>query len=68
MLGIGGGGDVVGALAVGAPLRVASGAEFVLGGVAWERFAGRPLPRARARSTQITGGRPLGAAAVLADR
>ena len=38
----------------------------MLGGVAWERIADRPSPRARGRSTQIDGGRPLGDRAVLA--
>ena len=39
MLGVGGGGDVVGALAIARICEVARDAEFVLGGVAWERIA-----------------------------
>ena len=64
MLGIGGGGDVVGALAV-ARLCESLGTPFVLGGVAWERFAIDPHPGPRAMA-EIRGGRPLGDAAVLA--
>ena len=64
VLGIGGGGDVVGALAV-ARLCESLGTPFVLGGVAWERFAIDPHPGPRAMA-EIRGGRPLGDAAVLA--
>ena len=60
MLGIGGGGDVVGALAV-ARLCESLGTPFVLGGIAWERFAIDPHPGPRPLA-QIRGGRPLGAA------
>ena len=45
VLGIGGGGDVVGALAVARRCEEL-GTPFVLGGVAWERFADRPVPGA----------------------
>ena len=65
MLGIGGGGDVVGALAA-ARLCQRHGAEFRLGGVAWERFPIDPHPGPRPLE-QIRGGRPLGPAIVLAD-
>lgn len=65
MLGIGGGGDVVGALA-SARLCQSFGAEFRLGGVAWERFPIDPYPGPRSID-QIIGGKPLGPAAVLAD-
>jgi hypothetical protein len=62
---MGGGGDVVGALA---PARLCQtlGAEVVLGGVAWERMPidFHPGPRSLA---EIRGGRPLGNGAVLAD-
>jgi hypothetical protein len=62
---MGGGGDIVGALAP-ARLCQALGTEFVLGGVAWERmpidFHAGPRPLA-----EIRGGRPLSSAAVLAD-
>ena len=46
MLGIGGGGDAVGSLAVASALED-RGAESVLGGVAWERFAVDPEPGPR---------------------
>ena len=65
ILGIGGGGDVVGALAIGR-LCESLGTEFVLGGVAWERFSVDPYPGPRPID-QIQGGRRLGDAAVLAD-
>jgi hypothetical protein len=62
---MGGGGDVVGALA---PARLCQtlGAEVVLGGVAWERMPidFHPGPRS---TDEIRGGRPLAPAAVLAD-
>jgi hypothetical protein len=62
---MGGGGDVVGALAT-ARLCQSFGAEFRLGGVAWERFPIDPYPGPRS-SGQIRGGKRLGPAAVLAD-
>ena len=65
MLGIGGGGDVVGALAT-ARLCQAHGAEFRLGGVAWERFPIDPYAGPRSLE-QIHGGKPLNAAVLLAD-
>ena len=64
VLGIGGGGDVVGALAV-ARLCESLGTPFVLGGVAWERTPIDPHPGPRPLA-EIRGGRPLGDAAVLA--
>jgi hypothetical protein len=65
VLGVGGGGDVVGALSA-ARLCQAFGAEFRLGGVAWERFPIDPYPGPRSLD-QIRGGKQLGPAAVLAD-
>jgi hypothetical protein len=65
VLGIGGGGDVVGALAA-ARLCQSFGAEFRLGGVAWERFPIDPYPGPRSLD-QIIGGKRLGPTAVLAD-
>ena len=65
VLGIGGGGDVVGALAV-ARLCEALGTPFALGGVAWERIPIDPHPGPRPMA-EIEGGRPLGDAAVLAS-
>jgi hypothetical protein len=64
VLGIGGGGDVVGALAL-ARLCESLGTPFVLGGVAWERIAIDPHPGPRPVA-EIRHGRPLGHAAVLA--
>jgi hypothetical protein len=65
VLGIGGGGDVVGSLAV-ARMCEALGTPFALGGVAWERFAIDPRPGPRPVE-DIRGGEPLDGAAVLAD-
>jgi hypothetical protein len=65
VIGAGGGGDVVGALAV-ARLCESLGTPFVLGGVAWERIVIDPRPGPRPMS-DVAGGRPLGAHAVLAD-
>jgi hypothetical protein len=64
VLGIGGGGDVVGALATGR-LCEQVGTEFVLGGVAWERLPIDPHPGPR-RASEIAGARPLAEAVVLA--
>ena len=64
MLGIGGGGDVVGALAVARRCEEL-GTQFVLGGVAWERLPIDPYPGPRAVA-QIHDGEPLGRHAVLA--
>jgi hypothetical protein len=65
VLGAGGGGDVVGALAL-ARLCESLGTEFVLGGVAWERIVIDPKPGPRPVS-EIAGGRRLDDHAVLAD-
>jgi hypothetical protein len=64
VLGAGGGGDVVGAVAI-ARLCEALGTPTVLGGVAWERMPIDPHPGPRP-SAEIVGGRPLGGHAVLA--
>jgi hypothetical protein len=64
VLGIGGGGDVVGALAV-ARLCEELGPEVVLGGVSWERSAVDPHPGPRS-ADEIRHGRSLGEAALLA--
>ncbi len=65
VIGMGGGGDVVGSLAV---LRVceALGTPARLGGVAWERFPIDPHPGPRPLA-EIVGGRVVGGAAVMAD-
>jgi hypothetical protein len=65
VLGIGGGGDVVGALAV-ARLCESLGTPFAVGGVAWERFAIDPRPGPRPLE-EIRGGERLAGGAVLAD-
>jgi hypothetical protein len=65
VLGIGGGGDVVGALAI-ARLCESLGTQSVLGGVAWERFAVDPRPGPRPVE-EIRGGERLDGGAVLAD-
>ncbi|MBA2429095.1 MAG: DUF1152 domain-containing protein [Thermoleophilaceae bacterium] len=62
-IGIGGGGDVVGALATAEACRRAHGADPVVGGVAWERLVIDPEPGPRGVS-EIVGdvGRPAEAA------
>jgi hypothetical protein len=57
-LGIGGGGDVVGALATAEHCRIEYGARPVLGGVTWERRPIDPEPGPRAAG-EIEGARPL---------
>ena len=57
VIGIGGGGDVVGALATAEAARL-HGAAPVVGGVTWERRPVDPLPGPRALG-EIEGGRPL---------
>ena len=64
MLGAGGGGDIVGALAI-ARMCEDLGTGWVLGGVAWERMPIDPHPGPRPVE-QIEGGRRLGEHAVLA--
>ena len=63
-IGIGGGGDVVGALAA-SQLALAVGCERVVGGLTWERRPVDPTPGAR-RLDELTGARPLNAAVALA--
>jgi len=58
VLGIGGGGDVVGALATAEACRLYHGAEPTLGGVAWERRVIDPHPGPRALD-EIEGGEQL---------
>ena len=64
VIGIGGGGDVVGALATAEACRVYHDAVPVLGGVAWERRVYDPVPGPRG-AAEIEGAREL-APAVLA--
>ena len=63
-LGIGGGGDVVGALAV-ADVARAAGLEALVGGVTWERRPIDPLPGPR-RLGELESARLLNAAVALA--
>jgi hypothetical protein len=63
-LGIGGGGDVVGALATAEACRIYHGAKPVVGGVTWERRVIDPDPGPRS-SAEIEGAREL-AGGVLA--
>jgi hypothetical protein len=58
VLGIGGGGDVVGALATAEACRVYHGAEPLVGGVTWERRVIDPAPGPRS-SDEIEGVREL---------
>jgi hypothetical protein len=62
---MGGGGDVVGALAL-TTLLEDLGTDWVLGGVAWERSPIDPRPGPRSLD-EIRGGRPCGSAAVLSE-
>ncbi len=59
VIGIGGGGDVVGALATAEACRLQTGAEPVVGGVSWERRPIDPQPGPRAEA-EIADARPLG--------
>lgn len=63
MLGIGGGGDVAGALAVAREIE-ALGPAVELGGVAWERFANDPYPGPR-RLDELSGTRTVGTGGAL---
>ncbi|MFL5884781.1 MAG: DUF1152 domain-containing protein, partial [Thermoleophilaceae bacterium] len=47
VIGIGGGGDVVGALAIAETLRLYNGADPIVGGVTWERRPIDPQPGPR---------------------
>ena len=65
VLGIGGGGDVVGALATAEACRL-GGAEPVVGGVTWERRPIDPQPGPRAEA-EIEGARRLAAGVMAAS-
>lgn len=58
VIGVGGGGDVVGALATAESCRLLHGSSFVVGGVTWERRPIDPRPGPRLVS-EIEGARPL---------
>jgi len=64
VVGIGGGGDVVGALAAAQAAR-ALGTDAIVGGITWERRPVDPLPGPR-RLDEITGAQPLHEAVALA--
>ena len=65
LIGMGGGGDVVGALGI-SRLLDELGTDWVLGGVAWERSPIDPRPGPRSLD-EILGGRPCGSTAVLTE-
>jgi hypothetical protein len=65
LIGMGGGGDVVGALGV-SKLLDGLGTEWVLGGVAWERSPIDPRPGPRSLE-EIRNGEACGSAAVLTE-
>ncbi len=65
-IGIGGGGDVVGALATAEACRIYSGARPVLGGVSWERRPIDPLPGPRG-AAEIADADELGPGVLLAS-
>src|SRR4051795_10956896 len=62
---MGGGGDVVGTLAI-TDLLDGLQTEWVLGGIAWERSPIDPRPGPRSLG-EIKGGKPCGSAAVLTE-
>lgn len=66
VLGIGGGGDVVGALATYEACRLSHGAAPRLGGVAWERRPIDPVPGPRA-AAEIEGAEELAPGVLLAS-
>lgn len=65
VIGIGGGGDVVGALAVSGVCGRESARSAVIGGVTWERRPIDPVPGPRA-ATEIAGARTLAPGVLLA--
>lgn len=65
VIGMGGGGDVVGALATAELARLYDGANPIVGGVTWERRAIDPVPGPRAIS-EIVAGEEIGAGILLA--
>jgi hypothetical protein len=66
VIGIGGGGDVVGALATAEVLRLQQAATPVVGGVSWERRPIDPQPGPRSAG-EIDGVRQLGTGVMLAE-
>ena len=67
VIGMGGGGDVVGALATAEICRLYHGAAPVIGGVTWERMVIDPLPGPRSLN-EVEGGERLSDCVLAADR
>jgi hypothetical protein len=65
VIGMGGGGDVVGALATAEATRLYDRADPVLGGMTWERRPFDPVPGPRA-AAEITGAKTLAPGVLLA--
>ncbi len=65
VIGMGGGGDVVGALASAEHARIYDGAEPLVGGLTWERRPIDPVPGPR-RAEEIEGGQTLAPGVLLA--
>jgi hypothetical protein len=65
VVGMGGGGDVVGALATAEAMRIYDGAEGLVGGLTWERRPIDPVPGSR-RADEITGGWEIAPGILLA--
>lgn len=65
MIGMGGGGDVVGALASAELARIYDDAEPLVGGISWERRPIDPIPGPR-RTDEIEGAEPLAPGILLA--
>jgi len=66
VIGIGGGGDVVGALATAETCRLYHGAAPMVGGMTWERMVIDPLPGPRSLD-EVEGGRRLSDWVLAAD-
>ena len=67
VIGMGGGGDVVGALASAELARLYDGAEPLVGGLSWERRPIDPVPGPRS-ADEIEGAEPLAPGVLLAGR
>ena len=67
VLGMGGGGDVVGALATAEFMRLYDGAQPILGGLSWERRPIDPVPGPR-RPSEIEHAEELAPGVMLAIR
>lgn len=65
VIGMGGGGDVVGALATAEAMRIYDDAEYLVGGLSWERRPIDPVPGGRGVD-EIVGGWPLAPSVLLA--